>query len=86
MANILLLDDSEVAGRAMRGILARGNHRCAVVEESTAAWNFIREHVKVDLLFLELKLKGENGIRLIQRLRDDAFLKTLPIVVYTGVS
>ena len=26
MANILLLDDSEVAGRAMQGILARGNH------------------------------------------------------------
>jgi len=86
MANILLLDDSEVAGRAMRGILARGNHRCAVVVDGAAAWEFIREHVKIDLLFLELKLKEENGLRLIQRLRGDCLLKLLPIVVYSGVS
>lgn len=86
MANILLLDDSEVAGRALRGILARGNHRCAVVADIAAAWDFIWEHVSIDVLFLELKLKSENGIRLIQRLRDDAFLKTLPVVVYTSVS
>jgi CheY-like chemotaxis protein len=85
MANILLLDDNEVAGRAMRGILTRGNHRCAVVADGAAAWRFIREHVKVDLLILELKLHGDDGLAFVQRLRGDLFLKNLPIVVYTGV-
>jgi CheY-like chemotaxis protein len=86
MANILLFDDSEVASRAMRGILARGQHQFAVVTESGAAWEFIREQVKIDLLFLEVKLRAENGIRLIERLRNDSMLKFLPVVVYSSVS
>jgi HD-like signal output (HDOD) protein/CheY-like chemotaxis protein len=86
MANILLFDDSEVASRAMRGILARGHHQFAAVAESGAAWEFIRENVKVDLLFLEVKLRAENGIRLIERLRNDSLLKYLPVVVYSNVS
>ncbi len=85
MANILLLDDSDVAGRAMQGILVRANHRCAVASTAEEAWQFLREQVKIDLVFVELKLKGENGIRFIQRVRGDAFLKPLPIVVYTSV-
>ncbi|MDD2765202.1 MAG: HDOD domain-containing protein [Opitutaceae bacterium] len=85
MANILLLDSSDVAGRAMHGILTHANHRCAAVTGSAEAWRFIREHVQVDLLFLELKLKGENGLTFIQRLRGDVFLKHLPVVIYTSV-
>ncbi len=86
MANVLLLDGNDVAGRAMAGILARGKHRGAVVADSAAAMAFIREQVKVDLLILELKLKGENGIRFIERLRGDPILSKLPIVVYTSVN
>jgi CheY-like chemotaxis protein len=86
MANVLLLDGNDVAGRAMAGILARGKHRGAVVTDSAAALAFIREHVKVDLLILELKLKGENGIRFIERLRGDPVLTKLPVVVYTSVN
>jgi len=88
MANILLLDPSDVAACAMRGILARGQHRFAVTTDLRTAWNFIREQVKVDLLFTELKLKvkEEDGILFIQRLRNDPFLKLLPVVVYTDLS
>jgi HD-like signal output (HDOD) protein/DNA-binding NarL/FixJ family response regulator len=88
MANILLLDPSDVAASAMRGILARGQHRLAVATELREAWRFIREQVKVDLLFTELKLKEkqEDGILFIQRLRNDPFLKLLPVVVYTESS
>ncbi|MBI5381067.1 MAG: HDOD domain-containing protein [Opitutae bacterium] len=85
MANILLLDDSEVAGRAMRGILARGNHRCVLATDAGLAWTQLRQLVKIDVLILELKLKGENGISFLQRLRADCFLKHLPVVVYTSV-
>ena len=88
MANILLLDPSDVAACAMRGILARGQHRFAVATDLREAWHFIREQVKVDLLFTELKLKvkQEDGILFIQRLRNDPFLKLLPVVVYTDLS
>jgi HD-like signal output (HDOD) protein/DNA-binding NarL/FixJ family response regulator len=88
MANILLLDSSEVAALAMRGILARGQHRFAVTTSVAEAWHFIRAQVKVDLLFTELKLKvkEDDGIVFIQRLRNDPFLKLLPVVVYTELN
>ena len=65
MANILLLDESDVAGRAMQGILARGNHGCFVATEPEQAWKMLREGVVFDLLFVELKLADSSGRRIL---------------------
>jgi len=67
----------------MKGILARANHRIAAVNTVQEAWDFIRRAVRVDLVFLELQLPGEGGVSLIQRLKGDCLLKSLPVVVYT---
>jgi CheY-like chemotaxis protein/HD-like signal output (HDOD) protein len=83
MANILLLDDSDVAGRAMRGLLGRANHRCIVVATPDDAWRVLREGVVVDLVIVELKVAGSTGMGFLQRVRDDPFWKSLPLVVYT---
>lgn len=84
MANILLLDPNETARRAMHGILARGGHRFAAVDTAQAAWEFISRNVQVDLVFVELDLKGESGLGFIDRLKRDCLLKLLPVVVYTA--
>lgn len=83
MAKILLLDDNDVAGRAMRGILAKGKHDCFVATTADAAWTMLREGVIFDLVFTETKLKGTDGLTFIERLRNDWYLKILPVVVYT---
>jgi CheY-like chemotaxis protein/HD-like signal output (HDOD) protein len=75
-----------VARKALKGILARGNHRLAVVATVAEAWDFIRRNVAVDLVFLELKLEGESGLALLENLRANAFLKLMPVVIYTGVA
>lgn len=84
MAYILLVDPDEVARKAMKGILARGNHRFVAVETASEAWDFIQRNVKVDLVFVEVALEGDGGIGFIQRLKSDTCLKLLPVVVYTG--
>lgn len=86
MADILLLDANEVAGRAMQGILARGEHRCIHAPTIDAAWKRLREVVRVDLVFLELQLHEEKGVKFLERLRADPLLKQVPVVVYTTVS
>ncbi len=83
MANVLLLDANEVAGRAMQGILARAHHRCIAVTTSAEAWKALRELVNIDVVFLELELKGEKGISFLENLREDCFLKQIPVIVYT---
>ncbi len=84
MANILLVDSDEVAQKALGGIAKRGNHRFAAVNSVDEAWDFIRQHVKIDLLIVELELKEDGGLTLIERLRKDSFLEKLPVIVYTA--
>ncbi len=84
MANVLLVDPDEVARMAMGGIVTRAGHRFAAVGSVTEAWKFIRRNVKVDIVFLELKLKGENGLTLVQDLKADSLLRKVPLVVYTA--
>lgn len=67
----------------MHGILARGSHRMTVAESEQEAWDLIRNTVKIDLVFTELKLSGGGGQALIQRVKNDCLLKILPLVVYT---
>jgi CheY-like chemotaxis protein len=84
MANILLIDDSELAIRAMKGILARGSHRLATAATSEEAWQFVLANVKIDLVFAEIKLKGDSGLAFVQRVRRDPLLKLMPVVIYTA--
>jgi FOG: CheY-like receiver len=84
MANILLVDPNEVARKAMKGVLARGGHRFAAVGNGADAWEFLGRTLEVDLVFLELKLEGESGLALVERLREDVLLKLVPVVIYTG--
>lgn len=81
MANILLIDDSDVAGLAFGGIVARGHHRCHVVSSVEEAWRILREAVVFDLVVLELKVPDAMGF--LQRVREDWFWKVLPVIVYT---
>ena len=85
MAIILHLEENDIACKAMRGILSRAGHRCVTLTTAPEAWSCLRELVKFDMVFTELRLKGENGINFISRLRDDPFLQHLPVVVYTSV-
>lgn len=82
MAYILLVDPNPVARRALNGILARAGHRMAAVDSEPDAWNFIRQTVKVDLVFTDLKLSTGSGLGLVERLKNDCLLKYLPEVVY----
>lgn len=83
MANILLIDPSEVAQLAMRGILQRGHHRLMVLKTASEAWDFIHRTVKIDVVFSELKIDG-GGLVLAQRLKEDSFRRLLPFVFYTA--
>jgi CheY-like chemotaxis protein/HD-like signal output (HDOD) protein len=85
MANVLLLDANEMAGRAMQGILARAHHRCIATTSSAEAWKALHDFVNTDVVFLELELKGEKGLDFLRRLREDVFLKQIPVVIYTTI-
>lgn len=67
----------------MLGILARGGHRLACASSTDEALALIRRNVCVELVFTELKLKGDGGLSFVRQLKADPLLGRLPIVVYT---
>jgi CheY-like chemotaxis protein/HD-like signal output (HDOD) protein len=84
MALVLLVDPNETARKAMKGILARGGHACALADSAKGALEIIRRNPRVDLVFTELKLAGgEGGLSFIKLIRTNRLLGQLPIVVYT---
>lgn len=86
MANILLIDENEISQRAMKGVLARAGHRLVGVGKTAEAWTKLRELVKFDLIFSEVKISDLNGLSFAAKLRADPFLKNIPIVFYTSVN
>jgi CheY-like chemotaxis protein/HD-like signal output (HDOD) protein len=86
MAHILLLDESDVAARALRGILDHGNHRCTVATNADEARRHLTDTVTIDLVFAELKLSGENGVQFLQRLRSNSLFRPIPVVTYTVIT
>jgi CheY-like chemotaxis protein/HD-like signal output (HDOD) protein len=84
MANVLLVDPDEIAFLAMKGFLARGDHRSASVSTAHEAMVFLRENVLVDLIIVELKLEDSTGLGLLRTLRSDSFFRTVPVVFYAA--
>lgn len=84
MANILLIDPSDLARKAMRGFLARAGHRLACAASVSEARDLLRLHVLVDLVILEVKLEGGTGFDFVEAIRAEPLLAGLPMVFYTA--
>jgi CRP-like cAMP-binding protein/CheY-like chemotaxis protein/HD-like signal output (HDOD) protein len=84
MANILLVDPDDNAFLALKGVLARYDHRSASVSSAQEAIVFLRENVLVDLIFVELKLQDSTGLGFLRTLRSDYFFRNVPVVFYAA--
>ncbi len=84
MANILLIDPSDLARKAMRGYLARAGHRLVCAASGGEARDLLRRHVAIDLVFLEVKLEGGTGFDFVDAIRAEPLLAGLPMVFYTA--
>lgn len=89
---ILLVEDSLVFARLAIAALRKGQvqHRLTWLTDGAEAWKFLQRQgayaqaPRPDLLLLDLRLPGMDGTELLTRLRADANLKAVPVVVMTG--
>lgn len=84
MANILLVDPDDNAFLALKGFLARDDHRSGSVSSAHDAMVFLRENILVDLIFIELKLQDSTGLGFLRTLREDYFFRNVPVVFYAS--
>jgi DNA-binding response OmpR family regulator len=80
LAHILVVDDEPTIRDLISDYLGQNELRVSAVADSQAMRAVLSTEV-VDLLVLDLKLKGEDGMRLARNLRDES---AIPIIMLTG--
>src|SRR6202165_3663128 len=82
LPHVLVVDDDPTIRELVCDYLGKNELRVSAVADGPAMQLVLGEQV-VDLVVLDLKLKGEDGMALARRLRDES---QIPIVMLTGRS
>jgi len=80
LPHVLVVDDDPTIRELVSDYLGRNEFRVTAVADGRAMHERIAQDV-VDLVVLDLRLKGEDGMALARRLRDDS---AIPIIMLTG--
>ena len=82
-ATILIVEDDDNSLRALKDILRTKGYWILEAYDGKQAV-ILAEAEKLDLILLDLQLPRLNGLGVIRRLRENASLESLPIVIMTG--
>lgn len=80
---VLIVDDDEPFGTALRDYLVHEGLQATHVVDGAATWQHIRTH-PLDVLILDLNLRGENGLDLLQQLRAEGYLQPVLMLSASG--
>ncbi len=77
-------DDTELLKVIILLLKSRGYHIYAV-KNGEKAWQILSSR-PVDLAILDIKMPGMDGLTLVKKLKSTPSLKSIPVIVITGVS
>lgn len=80
----LIVDDFSTMRRIVRGLLKEmGCNNAEEAEDGTAALNMLKAG-KFDFVVSDINMPNMNGLELLKRVKADADLKHLPVLVVTA--
>jgi len=82
MATILVTDDDEMFRELVTEILTQGGYSVVRVKDGAEGWEALQKK-KIDLAVLDLNMPNMDGLELTRKVRDDAKLRDLPILMLT---
>jgi two-component system sensor histidine kinase and response regulator WspE len=80
LKRILVVDDSITVREVERKLLANRGYNVDVCVDGADAWNAVRAQ-DYDLVLTDVDMPRMDGIELVRRIREDARLRTLPVMV-----
>ena len=85
-AQVLIVEDNPAAMEYLRELLLRESHTVLTARSNDEAWGLLEHGLCADLVILEVELDGDNGWKLLNRIRNDILFNRLPVLVYTGLN
>jgi len=84
MRTVLVVDDDDMFRELVTEILTQGGYRVLRAQDGLAAWNLLQNKTeKVDMAVLDLNMPNMDGLELTHKIRDDARLKDMPVLMLT---
>lgn len=80
---ILIIDDDQVIRDLARRMLEKHTYRVLEAPDSAAAFKTIEAH-RPDVILLDVHLDKEDGLIVLSRLKSNALLKTVPVIMLTA--
>ena len=84
MANILIVEDSSIQAEMLRRLLAEAGHAVRIAHDGAEGLAMARA-VRPDLVVSDVTMPVMDGFQLCQRIRDDAELGDLPVILLTAM-
>jgi DNA-binding response OmpR family regulator/signal transduction histidine kinase len=78
--SILVVDDDRPTGYVLKGMLVKAGYRVFIAPDSDSALNIAREK-KPDLITVDLRMPGVDGLALVEILKHDPDTRKTPVVV-----
>lgn len=84
MKRVVVVDDDE-GMRELVVLLLRGRYEVASARDGTEGWDLVRR-VRPDLVVLDLLMPGLHGFEVCRRIRADASLKGVKVLITSSKS
>ena len=81
--SILIIEDDELNMKLMRGVLQLGNGQILEAKSAEEGIQLAREH-HPNLILMDIRLPGMNGLEATRFIKDDPELKDIPVVALTA--
>jgi len=82
--NILVVEDNLVECRQLESYLVRRGFTVQVAVDVQSAWESMQAEAP-DAILLDLNIPGGTGLRLLNQLAGSSRLRTVPVIVITGM-
>ena len=83
--HVLVVDDEAGQRALFRSSLEGSGCRVTVARDGAEAVRLLRGDTRFDLVTLDYWMDKMNGLRVLQQIRSDASLATMPVIMVTGV-
>lgn len=85
VASILLVDDERKTAEEVVAGLTRAGHRCTIETSGSRVLDTAKRG-KFDLIVLDIMLPGTSGFEVCRRIRRDADLYTVPVLILSAMN
>lgn len=86
-SRILVVDDDVQGRELMREVLGRDGHQVEIAAGGEEGWQrLLAEGPPIDVILLDWVMPGMSGLELLGKIKQDARLETIPVVIATAVT